>query len=395
MNTKLTSDNVMRIAKLDFFPASIAYTRREVSSQVRRDGVTDVIVKATTDDGLVGWGESCGGANVESVVEALKAMTPFVVGRSPWESEAIRAELWHRGIWVFRKATASFAYAGIDMALWDICGKVARQPLYNLLGGKVRTRVNYFFYLSHGSTAEITEQCKEGSAKGFEVFYLKVGLDIEAELGMVRTVRKSVGPKAKIRLDANGAWKVYEALRNLVRLNEYGIDLVEQPVSQDPLSNMQEVRARSAVAVCQNEGLWTAEDVYRNIVHRTADVYCFSPYWVGSLVQFQRLAYVAHFEGLQVCRHTHGEFGIAAVAAHHVLLTLPNIVEGNQQTAHIMQDDVLRESLPITSGPNWGVPEGAGLGIEVDEGKVNRYHEVYKELGQFLPYDPRQIGKES
>src|SRR5437762_12975928 len=105
----------MKISNLDFIPVSIGYTHRETSAQVDRDGVTDVVVKATTDDGLVGWGESCSGANVESVVEALKAMRPFVVGRSTWESEAIGAELWHWGLWQFRKSTATFAYVSIHM----------------------------------------------------------------------------------------------------------------------------------------------------------------------------------------------------------------------------------------------------------------------------------------
>jgi glucarate dehydratase len=321
-------------------------------------------------------------------------MRPFVLGRSPWESEAIRAELWHRGVWLFRKPTASFAFAGIDMALWDICGKAAGQPLYRLFGGRVRDHANYFYYLARGSSGEIVAQCQEGIAKGFHVFYLKVGIDIEAELEMVQVIREAIGPKAKIRLDANGAWKVSEALRNLARLDAHHIDFVEQPVMPDPLANMQEVRLRCTVALCLNEGMWTAEDAYRQIKNRTADVYCFSPYWVGSLSMFQRLALVADFEGLQVCRHTHGEFGITAAATHHILLTLPNIVDGNQQTAHIMQDDVLKNPLPIASGPNWGVPESPGLGIEVDEDKVRRYYEAYKKHGQYLPYDPRFIGKE-
>src|SRR6266852_1514050 len=138
----------MKIAKLEFLPVSIAYTHREVSSQVNRDGVSNVVVKATTDDGLVGWGEACSGADLASVEQALHAMAPFVVGRSPWSSEAIRADLWHKGIWLFRRPTASFAYAGIDMALWDICGQAARQPLCNLFGGTVRDHANYFYYLA-------------------------------------------------------------------------------------------------------------------------------------------------------------------------------------------------------------------------------------------------------
>jgi L-alanine-DL-glutamate epimerase-like enolase superfamily enzyme len=140
----------MKIMNLEFIPVSVPYTHREVSSLVNRDGVTDVIVKATTDTGLVGWGESCSGADVKSVLGALEAMTPFVIGRDPWQSERIRLELWHRGIWSWRQHTACFAYPGIDMALWDICGKAAGLPLYQLFGGNVRDRASYFFYCSRG-----------------------------------------------------------------------------------------------------------------------------------------------------------------------------------------------------------------------------------------------------
>lgn len=382
----------MRVTQLEFLPASIPYTHREVSSQVRRDGVTDVVVKATTDDGLVGWGESCSGANVESVVATLESMRPFVLGRSPWESEAIRAELWWRGLWQFRKPTASFAYAGIDMALWDLCGKACRQPLYNLFGGRVRDSVNYFYYLARGPAKDLAAQCRDGLAKGYHVFYLKVGLEINGDLEMIRVVRETVGPFAKIRIDANGAWSVNEAIRNLARFDQYRIDFIEQPVLPDPASALQEVRARTSIAICVNEGLWTAEDAYRHMRMRTADVYCFSPYWVGSLAQFQRLCFVAAMEGAQVCRHTHGEFGIASAAAHHVLLTLPNVVDGNQQTAQVMSDDILTSPLPIAAGPAWGVPTGSGLCVGVDEDKVRHYHNTYLREGQFPPYDPSLIG---
>ncbi len=204
---------------------------------------------------------------------------------------------------------------------------------------------------------------------------------------MVQLRARGLAESAKIRLDANMAWSVNEAVRNLARLDAYHIDFIEQPVKADPVTGMQEVRARTPVRVCANEGLWTVEDAYRQITARAADVFCFSPYWVGSLAQFQRLCHVAHFEGLHVVKHSHGEFGIAAAAAHHVLLTLPNVVDGNQHTAHIMQDDVLQQALPIATGPNWEVPMGSGLCVDVDEDKVTRYHEAYRERGQFLPYD--------
>jgi L-alanine-DL-glutamate epimerase-like enolase superfamily enzyme len=384
----------MKIAKLEFIPVSVPYTHREVSSLVNRDGVTDVIVKATTDNGLVGWGESCSGADVKSVLGALEAMTPFVIGRDPWQSERIRLELWHRGIWSWRQHTACFTYPGMDMALWDICGKAAGLPLYQLFGGKVRERANYFYYCSQGSPDHVAEQARDGVSKGFQVFYLKVGLDIDAELEMVRALRETIGPKSKIRLDANGAWNVNQALRNLARLDAFQIDFIEQPVVQDPLINMQEVRQHCKMAVSANEGLWTPEDAMRQMEARTADVYCFSPYFTGSLAQFQRLSWFAHYQGLDICRHTHGELGITAQACHHILLTLPNVVEGNQQTAHMMTDDIVVDTLPITNGPYWGVPEKPGIGAEIDQAKLAKYHELYRERGQFVPYDPKLLGTE-
>jgi len=74
------------------------------------------------------------------------------------------------------------------------------------------------------------------------------------------------------------------------------------------------------------------------------------------------------------------------------LLTLPNTVDGNQQTAHMMQDDILQDPIPIATGPDCGVPQGCGLGGEVYEAKLRTYHELYRERGQFPPYDPTLIG---
>jgi glucarate dehydratase len=123
-------------------------------------------------------------------------------------------------------------------------------------------------------------------------------------------------------------------------------------------------------------------------------VYCFSPYWVGSIGSFHRLSWLAHVEGLQVCKHTHGELGLAAAASHHVVLTLPNGVEGHQQTAHLMEHDVLTEPTPIASGPKWGTIEAPGLGVDVDEELVAEAAGRYSMEGQYLPWQDYQLAKE-
>jgi L-alanine-DL-glutamate epimerase-like enolase superfamily enzyme len=384
----------MKIATVEVTPVSVPYRHREVSSQVARDGVSDVLVKLTTDDGIVGWGEACCGADTASVEAALRAMTPFVVGRDPWNREAMRRDAFTHGLWQFRSGTGNFAWAGIDMALWDICGKTCGAPIWALLGGLLEPEVTYFYYLARGSRESIEAQVSDGLGAGFEVFYLKVGLGDADDLEQVAAVRESLGPKPRLRLDANGSWTIPQALRNLRALREYDIDFVEQPVRDHPVGQLAELRARTDSIVCANEGLWSEADAYTRIRAREADVFCFSPYWVGSIGSFHRLSWVADHEGLQVCKHTHGELGLAAAAAQHVLLTLRNGVEGHQQTAHLMAHDVLTEPIPIASGPRWGPIDGPGLGVEVDDDAVEDAAGRYRSEGQYRPWQEHQLAKE-
>jgi glucarate dehydratase len=382
------------VAKLETIPVSVPYTHREVSSQVARDGVSDVIVKLTTDDGLVGWGEACCGADTASVEAALRAMTPFIVGRDPWNREAMRRDAFTHGLWQFRSGTGNFAWAGIDMALWDLCGRASGEPLSRLLGGLLRPEATYFYYLARGPRESLAAQVADGLAKGFGVYYLKVGLDDADDVAAVAAAREALGDGPRLRVDANGSWTMPQAVRMLGALAGYDIDFVEQPVRNHPVGLLAELRRRTGVTICANEGLWSEADAYARIVARQADVYCFSPYWVGSIGAFHRLAWVAEHEGLQVCKHTHGELGIAAAAAHHVVLTLPNGVDGHQQTAHLMEHDVLSEPLPIATGPRWGAIDAPGLGVEVDEDAVAEAAARYRSLGQYQPWQHDQLAKE-
>jgi L-Ala-D/L-Glu epimerase len=377
----------MKIIRLETWTLSVPYLHDEISSRVARSGVTDTVVKLTADNGLVGWGECTSGPNAASIEEAVQAFGPLLLGRDPWQSEAIARDFFKTALWDLRAPSGNFAFAGIDQALWDLCGKECGQPLYRLFGGALRDEVDYFYYLARGTPEEITRQAADGVARGYTCFYLKVGLDERAETGMLAALRAAIGPERKIRVDANQAWNIPQAVRLLTGWNaEFGIDFAEAPVPIDPVENMRELRAKVPVALCANEGLSRVEDCLRVIRSRCADVLCFSSYWVGSLRNFLTLSWAAHWEGQQVCKHTHGELGIAAAAGQHVLLTIPNATGGAQQTASIMADDILKTPLPIATGPKWGRIELPGLGIEIDEAKLQHYHECYLRDGQFLPY---------
>src|SRR5580765_3346864 len=338
----------MKIVRLDTWIVSVPYLHDEISSRVARGGVTDTIVCLTADNGLVGWGECTSGPDAASVEQAVRSSSPFVIGRDPWQSEAIARDFFRTGLWDHRAQTGNFAFAGIDQALWDLCGKDCGQPLYRLFGGALRDNVDYFYYLARGSPDEIQRQAADGVQRGYSCFYLKVGLDDQAETEMLAALRAAIGPGRKIRVDANQAWNIPQAARLLGRWDaSFGIDFAEAPVAIDPVENMRELRRRTTVALCANEGLGRVEDCLRVIRARCADILCFSSYWVGTLRNFLMLSWAAHWEGQRVCKHTHGELGIAAAAGQHVLLAMPNAIDGAQQTAAIMAGDILKTPLPI------------------------------------------------
>ena len=376
----------MKIVSAQITAVNVAYVHREISSQVQRDGVTAGVVRLETDDGLVGWGEACSGADMESVLASARAMTPFILGNDPWRGEDMKRDAWHRGLWQFREPTGNFAWAGFDMAMLDVCGKQAGVPVHALLGGAQRDSVDYFWYLSGDDLDELLEYAQLGLERGYTTFYMKVGLDDDADLARVRAVRSFIGNDARLRVDANGAWSIAQARRLLAQLDDAHLDFVEQPVRQVPRDLLRDLRQLVATPVASNEGLWSEEQARERIEARVADVFCFSPYWVGSLRGFQRLGYLVYEHGAQVCKHTHGELGIAATAAQHVMLTLPSIVQGNQQTAAHMVGDVLAERLPIVDGPTWGIPSAPGLGVTIDERAMDEATLNYQRDGQFLSH---------
>lgn len=377
----------MKVVKLETFPVRVAYKHVEASSLINRGGITDVLVKLTADNGLVGWGECTRAADTAGIEAAVKNMAPLVIGRDPWDKEAIHRDLGIYAVWAFQPMTGNFAFAGIDMALWDLCGKECGQPLYRMLGGAMREEVDYFYYMEWGTPAEIERQGRDGAKRGYRAYYIKAGVDERKEEEMLEALRGAIGPEGRIRIDVNQAWSIPQAARLLTRWNEkYDLDFAEAPVRIDPVENMLDLRARVDVALCVNEGLWREADAYRVIKSRCGDYLCFSQYWVGSLGRWHMLNQASHLEGWQMLKHTHGELGLTAAAGQHVMLAAPNAALGSQQTAQMMADDILTERIPIIDGPSWGRIDKPGLGVTVDEDKVGRYHEDYRKLGDFPTY---------
>jgi L-alanine-DL-glutamate epimerase-like enolase superfamily enzyme len=378
----------MKIVSLDAIPVSVPYRLRETSAIIDRGGVSDVIVKLVTDTGLVGWGEACKATDTLALERGVRACAPFLVARDPWEHEAILADIYKRGLWYLQPMFGNSILAGIDMALWDLCGKDCGQPLYKMLGGARRPSVNYAHYVRWDQDpSTVAEHAREGIERGYSVFYMKAGVDEAVEERTLETVRGVIGPTRKIRIDCNQAWSVPTAIRLINRWHQaFDLDFVEAPVPHEPIERMTDVRRAVTAPLAANEGLWRESDVVRMIRARCADYLCFGPHLVGSIRRFVALMHLGDLEGMQLCKHSRGELGICASAAHQVMLAAPNACLGQQQNAGRLSGDVVRTRIPITDEPDWGTIELPGIGVEVDEDRVRAYHENFLRSVDFTPF---------
>lgn len=374
----------MIVTGLESFIVSVPFTDPRAGSG--RGGTTQVIVKLTCDNGLVGWGESAGQLSNATAIEGMvRHAAPLVVGRDPWDKEAIAAGFFRRGTAHRWTQHANFAYIGIDHALWDLCGKDCGKPVYQLLGGALRDEVDHCYLLNPGTPESIESQAKEAVKRGYGVFYLPCGRDTNNERRMLEALRSTLGPEGRIRIDVNERWKTHQAIRLLVEWDrEYTIEFCEAPVPHDRPQATKEVRERVPCAIGVNECLDSEAQVLELVRSRCADVYCFAPYWVGTMRRFVTLSHLIALEGMHVAKHTSGELGLSAAAGQHAALCAPGLIDGNQQQAVDLADDILTEPIPIASGPKWGLIEKPGLGVEVDEDKVARYHEAFLRDGQYL-----------
>src|SRR5919201_1439190 len=372
----------MRITGLTATPVAVPFREDEVWAYGGRRGLVSILVEVTTDEGLVGIGEAAAYPSTEIVLAVLRSVEPLVVGESPFAIERIGKRINVVGTWHHVKATSP-GIAAVEMACWDIVGKVCGQPLVNLFGGPVRDRVEFFYYLSRKSPAEVAADAERGAKAGFRTFYLKVGSDNPRDdIERVEAIRDGAGRDALIRVDANEAWSSAAAVRIIAELERFGLELVEQPVSGRNLPEMAYVRRKIATPLLANEASWTRYDQLEVIRHGAADVISVDNQMDGGLLNMKRSAGLCEVAGVPVLKHSLGELGVAVYAAVHIMTSTPNILCANQSYASLLADDVLEGGpLPYRDGA-LAVPERPGIGVELDAARVERYSELYEREGE-------------
>jgi len=336
-----------------------------------------VLVEVETDDGLVGIGESVAAFPAEGTVAALQGVSPLFVGQPVFDVERLITGARHLGSFNHTPWHANFVLAGLEMALWDILGKAAGWPVYRLLGGAMRDEVDYFGFVQGDTADELAESARDLAEAGYGVIYMKVGRGEDADLRNTAAVRAAIG-RRRLRLDANCAWSVPEAIHMIGRLAQFDPDWIEQPTPLMSIAALRQVKEAVSVPIAADQAVYTPADVYEICRQRAADVIVLSPHEAGGLLAFGKAAAIAEAAGVPICLHGQGVSGITDAAQHHLGLRTANLTAGNQIMHQLLVEDLVTAPDLTPVQGRIGLLEKPGLGIELDRDAVRRATELYR-----------------
>lgn len=339
-------------------------------SSGKRTGSTRLICEITTADGTKGYGETiCLLDFVPPVFDKL--IVPLGLGRSVMDVERLTRTAEGAGYYHHKRALV-FALSALEMAMWDARGKIAKLALHQMWGGAYRSKIEMCAYVYISDATKVAEELISYRDQGFKSFKLKVGLDPEQDVALVRRAREVLGPAANLRVDPNGAWTPATAKRMIAKLVPYDLQYIEQPLPVEDIVGAALLRASSQVPICIDEGAYTLQETMTAIRMGTADVILVDPHETGGLWQCLKAGAICEAAGIHVGMHSGGELGLTQAAYLHLAASMPNAKIALDTIYQHHVDDILTTRLSFTDGQAV-VPTAPGLGVEIDLKKLEFY----------------------
>ena len=352
------------------FPVPAAHSvRLGVGRTLKRDAV---VVKVTTEHGLVGWGESHHGRAHSSIAHFVThALRPMVLGMDASDVNGVWQRIYSRqlashGI----GAGCAIAMSGIDMALWDIRGKAAGWPLYKLLGGASKRIPAYAGGVALGwqEPAALVDEAAAHVQAGYKAVKLRLGDTVERDVARVAAVRKAFGESIEILTDVNAAYTLADARRAIPQLDALNVGWLEEPFPAHDYRSYELARAYGRVPFAAGENHYTRFEFNRLVDDRVVSILQPDLSKTGGITETMRIAALASAHKLPV--HPHSSMtGINMAATLHVLAA----IEGNGYfEADVSRGNLFRDELvatPFVIGDDGCVrpSEAPGIGVEVDE----------------------------
>ena len=363
----------MKITSVEAVPLAVAFRQTFRFGTTDRSTSPNVVLIIRTDDGHVGYGEACPvpaftSETQASVVELVEQrVAPVLLGRDPTRRAPLLADL--NRVLKF----APFTTDAVDTALLDLTGRALGVPASTLLGGAYRDRVEV-----HGSVgwdedpARMVDLAVEQAATYRSLKTYAGRGDVDADLDRLQAVRDAVGPGVGLFVDVNGLWSPTDLIRALRRIDDIGLSMLEQPLPVHAAASLRGLVDGLRVDVCADEGVRTVADAARVVAERSATLVNLGHAKLGGPSAALEAAHVANAAGLGLMVGGVIELGIANAMGLHLAAALPCLA----YPAYLMgplkyRQQITTEQVEVVDS-HVGVPQGPGLGVEVDEAELRR-----------------------
>ena len=351
----------------------------------RCDGTQDtLVVRVYTDEGITGIGEVDSAPLVcKAVIEAppshsiAMGLRTLLVGENPLEIERLWEKMLRGTIYFGRYGPAIHAMSGVDIALWDLLGKVTNRPVNELLGGRFRTKVKaYASALMPETPLEAGKLAESFVKQGYQAVKFgwgSIGRDPKLDEELVQAIRSAVGDGVDVMIDAGHAWDLKGALRMAEVYARYGVFWLEEPLHPDDLRGYRELVSRSPIPIAAGEQESGRRAFERLLDEAGLDILQPDLARCGGFTEGKKIAYMAYDRGRRVVPHSF-KTGILLAASTHFAASIPNgfMIEYLVSTSPLVRDLVC-EPVEFKDGYVIVPERPAGLGISLDERVLERY----------------------
>jgi L-alanine-DL-glutamate epimerase-like enolase superfamily enzyme len=370
--------------------------RQHVSDFGRLRTFDAAILRIETEDGLIGWGEGKNAAGSAGAYGALVHLLnhevgPKLIGRDAsqitqiWEdlyngSRAVAAAArGHPMPELSRRGLTLAAISAVDIALWDIRGKALGQPIWALLGGRKADRLPAYASGGWADAAGIGAQLQGYiDAGGFRAVKMRVGsMDGRPQVSAdrVKAARKALGPDVELMVDAHGTYTVAEAKRFAHLVADCDLAWFEEPISGDDRAGLAEFRAMTSIPVALGESECTRFDFAALVAGRTADILQPDPAFCGGITEAMRIAALASAFNLRLAPHLWAGAPCFFAGLHVIAASPAGFIVEFSLGANPMIHDLSRAPVRVEDG-TIAVPDGPGLGLEMNTDTIARYAKV-------------------
>ena len=330
------------------------------------------IVKIETDEGVTGVGLSGAVQEAEDIGRSILAhLKQYVIGQDPFDTERIWDDMWQPKL-VGRRGITTRVISGIDIALWDIKGKVAGRPVYKMLGGfadRVPVYIAGGYYEEGKGLAELAAEMEQSVSLGANAIKMKIGgAPINEDVERVRVVREAVGPDVKVMVDANCAYRYYEAIEIARKMERYDVYWFEEPVNPDDYEGHKLISQATTIPIATGENEYTRYGFRDLIENRCAAIIQPDALIMGGITEFMKVAALAQAHDLPVAPHGNQDVHV------HLVSAVPNglTVEYYSDSTDPMWGKMFKNTLTVKDG-HVSPPDRPGLGIEPNDEALAPY----------------------